>query len=373
MNRTHVCLVSDQPVPNLTTVLQFRPDLVILLVTTDKKAEGTRLKSVIEARGIPVEERSVEPYDLNSVLEASEDIIKKFRDHELSLNITGGTKIGTVGTFQSFYTAGRPIYYVDTRDSTILQISPQESRVPIDVSIPVVDYLRVYGFNVENYLKDDGPVFRRKDITGLLLDLAIGEPKLLGALNYSLQKLENMQYPLDAMLPDSPCIAVIAELLADRGFAKVKGRGYITLPSEEITVYLKGGWLEEYVYTTAKALNRGEVRMNVEGKWEGRVKHLPKNEFDILISYSNQLFLLSCKTSDPNRNADGAGETIAKEYIYELISLGDRALGLFGKKALVSARVLNPYVRDRASVLKIPVIEGKNIITLKSVLKSWMT
>ena len=29
--KIHVCLVSDQPIPNLTTVLQFKPDKVVLL------------------------------------------------------------------------------------------------------------------------------------------------------------------------------------------------------------------------------------------------------------------------------------------------------------------------------------------------------
>ena len=39
MNNIHVCLVSDQPIPNLTSALQFRPDTVLLLYTEVIKAK----------------------------------------------------------------------------------------------------------------------------------------------------------------------------------------------------------------------------------------------------------------------------------------------------------------------------------------------
>jgi hypothetical protein len=54
MKHIHVCLVSDQPIPNLTTVLQFKPNEVILLTTKEKSKETGRLKALIEKQNIVV-------------------------------------------------------------------------------------------------------------------------------------------------------------------------------------------------------------------------------------------------------------------------------------------------------------------------------
>ncbi|HBA52917.1 MAG TPA: hypothetical protein DCZ04_00230 [Syntrophorhabdus aromaticivorans] len=375
MSHVHVCLVSDQPIPNLTTALQFRPDKVILLTTSDKKAEGKRLEGVLRKKGIDVDVRSIKPYDLNNVIEASERVINDYPDHNLSLNITGGTKIGTVGTFQAFYTAGKTIYYVDTFDNRILQISPTESSIPIQASIPVADYLKTYGFNIKAWSKDDQPLYRRRKATECLVEIAIREPKSIGSLNYSVPSLDNkVSFPIRFQAPSSPQIHELLSILAGNGYLEMTKGGTIRIDSSEIAEYLKGKWLEEYVYIVLKGLNVGEVKLNAEGTWEGQVKNPPKNEFDVLVANKNKLFLISCKTANPDRQVGEKDEAVAKEYLYELVSLGDRALGLFGKKALISARpITNSYVRDRANVMKVTIIDGRNIATLKENLKAWIS
>ena len=64
MLNVQVCLVSDQPIPNLTTIVQFQPDLVILLYTEDRKPQKDRLERVVGERGIRVEARLILPYGL---------------------------------------------------------------------------------------------------------------------------------------------------------------------------------------------------------------------------------------------------------------------------------------------------------------------
>lgn len=138
-------------------------------------------------------------------------------------------------------------------------------------------------------------------------------------------------------------------------------------------MYLKGFWFEEYVYMTAKALNPDEIKLNVRGKWVTTGQHSPKNEFDVMLSKGNRLFYISCKTANPDRKKEDDTEGVGKDFLYELVSLSDRALGLFGKRMLASTRRVNdPAVRERANILNVNLIDGKNIATLKENLKQWL-
>ena len=173
MSHIHVCLVSDQPIPNITTVLQFRPDTVVLLKTNEMDEKAKLLEDVIKKKGFEVYSETIDAYDINNVINVSESLINKYKDSEISLNITGGTKIGTLGTFQSFYANGKQIFYVDTKDNKILELFPKnkQSEIPIDVSIPIVDYLALYGFRISSEVEDDSYIFRRKELTNYLARL----------------------------------------------------------------------------------------------------------------------------------------------------------------------------------------------------------
>ncbi len=53
MRHIHVCLVSGQPIPNLTTVFQFRPDHVILLKTKEMEERTKILRiEVVDGKDI---------------------------------------------------------------------------------------------------------------------------------------------------------------------------------------------------------------------------------------------------------------------------------------------------------------------------------
>ena len=374
MSHIHVCLVSDQPIPNLTTVLQFIPDAVILLTTGERCKEAKRLEKVIRQKCIEVTTKEIKAYDINDVVSVCENVIKDYKNDEVTLNITGGTKIGTIGTFQTFYSSGKPIFYVNTYDNEIIKVSPHEAKIPINVNISIKDYLTAYGFNISEYVKDDRYIYDRKHITETIVQLAINRQELIGEINSKFPKdFDKAVYPIKMTLRDDKDMVRICGILENHGLVQRKRQTTIQIPDIEAAKYLRGFWFEEYVYLTAKSLDVNEVKLNVTGKWDTAGKKPPKNEFDVLISKRNRLFYISCKTANPDRFVDGTDESVGKEYLYELDALGDRALGLFGKKMLASARpVTNDYVKSRAEDMKIKIVDGRNIATLKDNLKQWL-
>ncbi len=369
MKSVQVCLVSDQPIPNLTTVLQFSPAIVVLLYTADKTAQKNRLEKVIKARDIQTDSREILPYDMANVIVESDKISRDYKDCDILLNITGGTKIGTLGSFQSFYSAGKKILYVNTSGDEILQISPETCNIPIDVTIRIRDYLEVYGFTINEHVKDDRHIYQRREVTGVLARLAARKEWLVGKINSSFVKdVEKLAYPYEIKLPEETEIAKLLDKLASMGMGIKTGPHSFLVPDRDVASYLRGFWFEEYVYLAAKSLAGLEVLLNIKGKWDTN-KDQPKNEFDVMLAKGNRLYYISCKTANGNRKDENDNEGVGREYLYELSSLGDRALGLFGRKFLASVRTIkDPYVRERAKLMNIDTVFGARILELKSIL-----
>ena len=372
MKKIHVCLVSDQPIPNLTTVLQFRPDTVVLLYTRDKKPQKDRLEKVMKGRGFEVEGYGILPYDMANVISVCDSIISNCPGCEVSLNITGGTKIATLGSYQVFYSADLPIYYVNTRDHEIIQVSPKEKKIPIDVRIPIKEYLAVYGFTIESVTSNISPIFARKEATDAMRDLAIKSERSIGILNGSFpENLEKVTFPVETGPLDDAILALVP-VLQKYGIANPGENGGLRVATLEHANYLRGFWFEECVYMAAKAAGPEEVALNVIGQWDATGKKSPRNEFDVMIGKGNRLYFISCKTRNPNVKVGNEG--IGKEFLYELDSLGDQALGLFGKKMLASARpVTDEYVKKRAKVMGIQILDRNDLANLKGKIKEWLT
>lgn len=373
MQTIHVCLVSDQPIPNLTTALQFRPDTIVLLYTDDKITQKKRLERVLKKQGFQVMDRVIQPYGMGGVIETCEAIIKDYSGDEISLNITGGTKIGTLGTFQAFYNADLPIYYVNTQGNEIIRILPGETVLPIEIRIPIKDYLAVYGFSLESNTPDEQAIRSRKAATEALRDLAITSDKSIGKLNGSFpDKLERASFPLETSALDAAMLDRLVPAFEQCGIAKRGRNGGLLVESMEKAKYLRGFWFEEYVFMAAKGTGADEVLLNVEGKWDVTGSNPPKNEFDVMMAKGNRLFFVSCKTSNPDR-VEG-NEAIGKDYLYELDSLGDQVLGLFGKKMLASARpVTNTYLKQRAKSMNIRILDRNDLANLKGKIQEWLS
>ncbi|NWF99245.1 MAG: DUF1887 family protein [Nitrospirae bacterium] len=371
----HVCLVSDQPIPNLTSVLQFTPDTVVLLTTPEMKQKAKRLENVLKEKNFNVEQLQISAYEINNVVEECEKLLNQYKDHNISLNITGGTKIGTLGTFLAFYTMNKSIFYVNTYDNEILQLFPEDkqSKKPIKIKISIKDYLAVHGFKMQKYVKDESNIYKRKEATEYLAHLTVHAENIIGKINYKLQGYENFGYPFKLNLDPNENIHKLFDFLNKANLARLINKKTIEIPDYETARYLAGIWFEEYVYMRAKSIPPDEAKINVEGTWDIPGKYPPRNEFDILVSKGNRLFYISCKTTNPERKIDDSEEGVAKEYLFELDSIKDTALGLFGKGMLASAReIKNDYVRKRAELLKIELVDGKRIINMKEALRQWI-
>jgi len=374
MARIHICLVSAQPIPNLIPLRMegLKPEKVILLVTPDMTIQSERLEKVIKSWGIKVEKHPIAPYDLNSARETCIGLLTEYENEEMILNATGGTKIMAFAAFEVFRELGKKIIYVDTQDKLIQMLSPDFKKIDFAGVIKVPQYLQAYGQTIISE-KDTTIINKHIPIFNELVKLCDIYQDAVKILNkYSAPFRNARTFPLDvkveeddSMMPGFKDLMMLFEkhdiLYLKNGILKFKGLDDIE--------FVSGGWLEEYVYSIVKSINVTDIRMGVEVRWDTPGKRHPFNEYDIVFTHNNRLYLIECKTKrfegldikDSNDNA-----------IYKLDSLRDKAGGVYGKGMLVSYQRLTDEQKRRLSANRLEFCDGIELRNLKNRIQKWI-
>jgi len=372
---THVCLISDQPLPNLVPLLLEKPQKTILLVSPEMRAQAERLERVVRPHGITLELREIpSAYDFSAIQRVCEEIIANCPNKEsLTLNVTGGTKIAALAAFQSFYFKNCRIVYLDSSNNKLLQLAPENDSISVrDNIVKARDCLIAYGMNP---MQNNGTVHdaRCRSCLGELTELLTRDHDLLSKLNSVISRCGNNPPFANIALNDLGGGAEkLASLLEGCGMARRTSSSNLNIGSKEKIFFCQGGWLEEYVFHSVKklALKGLDAAINVKVEWDGKGKRPTENEFDVLFTYCNRLHIISCKSSNPERKTSSGNR--ATEALNELDALADRAGGLFGRAMLVSARPLSVYDRERAKKMKIRLVQAEAIVHLTTDLQQWI-
>lgn len=313
---THLCLVSDQPVPSLTPLIdpQLAVAGVVLVHAPERAAQAGWLAEALRRQGISA---SLAPladgYDLPRLRGEFAAIAARFPDGVVA-NITGGTKMMTLAAWETFDRPADRLYYVDIRHDSIRWLRPEAPEQP------VADRLRLEAY-----------------VTALGLRL----------------------HPKKKPLRKSPTAGVLADarnrlqLLAGLKQRKSRSPG--------------GTWLEELVFAEAEALMGADPKIQDVARQfvvddDGHHNERIENEIDVAVLRDNTLFLIECKTGGAGR-AKPAADAIAK-----LAMLVDGLGGLRGRGLFVTTELISGPMRERARKLGVQVIERYALRDLRAVL-----
>ncbi len=379
MSKVHVCLVSEQLIPNVLPVLKEKPVHAVLLSTSQMEQECAMLETFFNSRGIKTTTRLIPAFDFKEIIGSCKKVIGDFADTDLVLNVTGGTKVAALAAFQQFYFDSLRIIYVDTSHNRLLELGDDPKSVELEGNLlRVKDYLACYGKCFASGTNGTPPVGEnaRRGATVQICDLLIKNPELLLGVNRQVAQYKQVgKKPYFGLFPETLAEGGIklCRLLRGAGIVTEGIEGSVNFNREEDLFYLGGGWLEEYVFgVVADCVVPGlDLCMNVEIEWRSQAKATTRNELDIAFTHRNRLHIISCKTSGLDRR--GSDSPKGKEALYELDSLADNIGGLFARSMLVSAHQLGKASRQRADDLGIEVVAGLDVLGLKKQLKnSWL-
>ncbi len=191
---THLILVSAQPIPNITPMLDdaVKPKKVVMLVSADMQERARALENIFKPRGISVETCAIaDPWDAEQVSETVLDILCHYPDGGIALNATGGTKLMSIAACEAFRSAKAPIYYVHPNHDQLLWLSPKQPPHALAGRLKLQDYLMAYGAD-QVEIANEGSV--SQEIQALTRQLLIDIDRYadeLGTLNYLAQQADN--------------------------------------------------------------------------------------------------------------------------------------------------------------------------------------
>ncbi|BBA37448.1 uncharacterized protein sS8_5531 [Methylocaldum marinum] len=377
----HVILVSGQPTPNITPVLDpdIKPRHIVMLVSPDMAQRADWLKAVLLPAGVSVSQVAIDnAYDIEALRERLLTFVAEHEHENLALNVTGGTKPMAIAAYEVFRTADLPIFYVHPEQDRLIWMHPanRHSR-ELANRIKLKAFFQAHGAQLGERPAHFGMPERLRMLAEGLVRHIDRYQGALGTLNWAAMSAEGREPPISDEL--GPGQLEREEFKALLGWFEteqlvMKKHGRLLFADADARFFANGGWLEQYVYSAVQSL-KGELRaiqdigrgLEVVRQNGGEPIH---NELDVAFLAENRLYVIECKTRRFNgeRETGGAGA----DAIYRLEALSNLLGGLQARAMLVSYQPLSRAIQERASAYRITTCAGTELKTLKDKLRRWI-
>jgi len=353
-----VSLVSDQTIPNVLFIKETPNIDRYLLMSTEKMEKQGKSECIMEGSGtersrffdplVVVEDSLVDIEEQLKTLDFDDD------DHFL-VNLTGGTKIMSIGAYNFFRNRQSEIVYVPIGKNIYRKIFPDAKQRDRDMAcrLGVTDYLHSYGIDILHGDQMNSRL-RTPEATAAFFEYFCQAPPEDLAIFDALRDFRSKKNtPVDK-------VNGLTDLLTRCPF---KTKHPEKLSKYEVQ-YLTGEWFEEYAYTMLKQhFDLSDTAIGRSVKIQRRQNNA-QNEFDILFTRENALYVIECKTSifDPR-----SAHNLMNETLHKLAALRPD-FGLFVKAFLFTLSEpgsgqdqIRPAQMERSRLFSIRVVDGTRL------------
>jgi hypothetical protein len=378
MKTIHVCLMSDQAIPNILSVHHFRPDELLLVSTPvmEKREKSRHILAALASVGVDYEGR-------HSIIEVPEDSIQETHRRldawmsgqqeaaDYILNLTGGTKMMSIAAYEFFKDYGARMIYIPLGRNEFITPFPKKhtgSPEPLALRLPVAGYLAAYGLKVVNargLQKGKSDAAARRELSAWIVANYEKIKPLLERLGEKLRKHRDNRDGFMLNIAYTPGMEE-KELLDRMDFVQDGDHIAKHLDKSEIG-FVTGGWLEEFCYNQVAALIGKGIDDAVIGV---KIMNSNKrdNEFDVMFTRGNALYTVECKSLDQHDDPRA-------DALYKIAAL-QKEFGLRVESFFVSTSphimrdgVLKPSIQARAEQFRTTVVSPKDVAAFGAKLK----
>jgi hypothetical protein len=378
---THVILVSGQPTPNITPVLDpdIKPRRIVMLVSPDMAQRADWLKSVLQPAGVSVSQLAIDDaFDIEAIREQLFNFVTEYGAENLALNVTGGTKPMAIAAYEVFRAADRPIFYVHPEQDRLIWMHPA-GQPPRELAnrIKLKGFLQAHGAQLSERPANFGmPEHLRTLAEGLVRHIDKYQ-NALRILNWAAMSAEqNESLVSDQLRPGQIEREDFKALLGWFESADVvtARQGRLHFADEPARFFANGGWLEQHVYSLIQSLKseiKGiqDIGRGLKVERQNGTERI-RNELDVAFLAENRLYTVECKTRQFKDEIETGGA--GADAIYRLDALSNLLGGLQAKAMLVSYQSLSTAIQDRARAYGILTCAGSELKTLKETLRRWI-
>lgn len=359
-----VCMLSDQPIPNLLSIHALRPDRLVLLVTTKMKdkRKDLHLLEALKLGGADYTQRHdiLEVARQDSLSDVVGALRRAYSLHPSVLwmgNITGGTKIMSIAAHEFFKAMGASVYYMEiSRPDVLLPLSGGE-EIHCDHPLSCKEFFRAYGFLCDDTGESESRAERLFSIAQAIaadpeafrVELNDDERKLLreGRLTLDTGRIQLRGQRLIQEFAKEAESRQTSGRFGFKPFDLEIGHDNIEFVTGRIDKYtgqfLSGGWLECLFYAFlkrhAQRLGLSDVRLGI--KPTSLDVQGPGNDLDVAFIRNYALSVIECKT--------GMGHDPSYEALYKLEAVLEQSRALLRKSYFVTtdSRIYDPKAPEQ--------------------------
>lgn len=351
----HIAIVSEQPVPNVLPLLETDIDAkeVIFLHTGRFTDNISYLESTLKPKGLKVQAELIPDsvaYDYTEMEAIVGERIEQLQanDKQPMINITGGTKLMSLGAFLAAFNRDVDAYYVEDNSLQWVNTAGQRDLTPLTTSLKLDQFLAIHGTQVESTGSEQVPPEEQAVIDYMTdnLDWLI---RVIPHINKGLNVPEGQVGHIDSFKAPVELLDYCDEM-ETLGFLEETDGGFKPT-SEEYGQFLVSGWLEKHIYLALRRVlkNNGlkgehfhSVQITRSNKKSGKVV---RNELDVVALVNNHLFVFECKNRVTKKTQESY-KTV-DDNIYKLNSLKNDVAGARTKAIYVSTYDVKPAQRER--------------------------
>lgn len=313
MKTVLVNLVSEQTIPNFLSLKTFEGVSEYVFITTERMEDehrGNRRKWLMQAAGL--HEEGCATILVNP--ECFSDVIDTLGGHnweqykKIIVNITGGTKIMSLATYEFFKNRTGHIWYIPLNSTKYFIVDDSGIFQEVNHQITVKEYLNCCGIDDARFKQKSpckGNDFTESFLNTFMFHMKHSDFALLEVLRNPYRQFGKKELSVkDMEFPGEK---------ANNGFVPAKGLTrfldrikfpfikFEFLTKYEID-YLTGGWFEEYVFNILQRLvtSPANIGMGInlipQPKDLDKAKWFTANDLDVVFTNNNRIYIVECKT-----------------------------------------------------------------------------
>ena len=320
MNKIHITLVGGQPMPVYLGIKHCSPDNIIFVYSKDSEKQKQILKNEYKDKVLksdPLDPVNVEEIEKRAILYS-----EKYKDYEVTLNISGGTKAWAYYFSKVFEPLpNAKIIYVD-QNNIVYDLKSKTSE-------------KVHFEFMKQFELHKNPLLSYREFKYFTNDdlLAIKEIKRIRNIDIGIfTELTNMDLRKSQKIKNQETDTIISRdgsklILHEPTLCEFEIKKSNEIKKESVTsthiseIIFNAGWFELQV---AEILSRWEKTKNIymnckflvnqENIDIKKAEQTPKNEVDIIIDTGDKALFVECKTSIKNSTDIDKFNSVVKTY-----------------------------------------------------------
>jgi len=373
------CLISKQTIPNILSIYHFQPDSLIF-ISTEKMQKDKKNNAIIETLKLLNLDYTNKTDEIivnqDCLIDCEENISLILSKYDLSsnkfiLNLTGGTKIMALAAFNQFKDISNDnikMIYTPIPKNEFIEIYPDKNKCKkpesFNLKLNVQQYVTAYNTKISNIKQLESIkqyALEKQELCQYIVNNYDNIISLLSSFSNNLRvkrKCEQYLFEYNYTPENNE-----EEFLKNFGFEIADGKISKILIKDDIK-FLTGDWLSLYAYNEIKDIADdclAEVFLKSNKDTE--------NEFDVLFTKNNALYLVECKTLSQSHDKDG-------DILYKIYALqqdfGLRPEGLLvsaSKEQILKNDEIKESLKKRAKQCNTKIIHPAEIKNLKEWVK----